>query len=488
MTDTIQATTPAADAESATGAAQGTDPLDELAPGVRRAVEIGAAATADLEARRAAARGRRFDTIAVHGVYSASQALAAHGAINEPLYLSTAQHHASADAMEAVIAQGAPGWVYARVADPTNAYLEETLALLETYGSEVEATAMVTASGMAATAAATQPFLVEGGPAARRPNIVASARCYGGTFVLFTRYAAELGVEVRWVRDPLDTAAWSAAIDGDTRFVFGETPSNPGLAIVDVPAVAAIAHAAGLPFIVDSTVATPALLRPLTMGADVVVQSLTKTIGGSGMAIAGAVIARKDIPSRVGDDGLRADYGLHLKSSPLRDHGATLSPFAALMLLNDLRTLRARVDHWSRTAEVIARTLAGHPAIESVAYPGLPAHPGHDIAARDMWLADGDVEGRPVNRFGSLMGFRVKGGREAARAAFDRLELVWRATDLGRVKTIATIPMISTHQQQGPEGREIAAIPDDLIRLSVGGEHPDDILADLDQALRGIDR
>jgi O-acetylhomoserine/O-acetylserine sulfhydrylase-like pyridoxal-dependent enzyme len=464
-------------------AAPTDQPSDQPTPGVQHAIDRGQAVADARAAKRARMRAMRFDTIAVHGLFDGADALAAHGAIVEPLFLATAEHHASADAMEAVIGHGAPGWVYSRVGNPTNAYLDEALALLETYGSDVEASAMVVASGMAATASATQPFLVEGGPSARRSNIVASARCYGGTFVLFTRYAAELGVEVRWIRDPLDNQAWAVAIDDDTRFVFGEMPSNPGLAVFDIPAVSAIAHAAGLPFIVDSTVATPALLRPLTMGADIVVQSLTKTIGGSGMAIAGAVIARHGIPSRVGPDELREDFSLHVKTSPLRDHGATLSPFASLMLLNDLRSLRSRVDHWSCNAARIAEALARHPAVEAVAYPGLAAHPGHDVAARDMWLADGDAEGRPVNRYGSLMGFRVKGGREAARAAFDRLELVWRATDLGRVKTIATIPMISTHQQQGPEGREIAAIPDDLIRLSVGGEHPADILDDLDQAL-----
>jgi cystathionine beta-lyase/cystathionine gamma-synthase len=185
----------------------------------------------------------------------------------------------------------------------------------------------------------------------------------------------------------------------------------------------------------------------------------------------------------VGPDELREDFALHIKTSPVRDHGPALSPFASLMLLNDLRSLRPRADHWSRNAERVAVALAAHPAVEAVAYPGLPGHPGHALAARDMWLVDGEDDGSPVNRFGSLMAFRVKGGREAARAAFDRLGLVWRATDLGRVKTIATIPMISTHHQQGAEGREVAAIPDDLIRLSVGGEHPDDIVADLDQAL-----
>ena len=174
-----------------------------------------------------------------------------------------------------------------------------------------------------------------------------------------------------------------------------------------------------------------------------------------------------------------------MKLLPARDLGPALSPVSALALVSDLRTLRTRMDAWSRGTMTVARFLEAHPAVASVAYPGLATHPGHAIAARDFDLADGDADGNPVARYGTLMAFTLRGGLPAARRAYDRLELVFRATDLGRVKSVATIPSISTHQQQGEAGRAVAQIAPGLIRLSVGGEHPDDVIADLAQALEG---
>jgi O-acetylhomoserine/O-acetylserine sulfhydrylase-like pyridoxal-dependent enzyme len=454
-----------------------------LSEGVRRCVTEGAEAESALAARRAEMRTMRFDTIATHGLFGLDESLGAQGSLNEPLYLSPAQVFEDADHMEAALGYLVPSWTYSRIANPTLGALEGTLALLETYGSDVEATAVVTASGMAAIHMATGPFLVDD-PSLPPPNVVASARCYGGTFMLFSaRYMAERGIEVRWVSDPRDLGSWATAIDAGTRFVYGETPSNPSLALIDVPALAAIAHGHGLPLVIDPTVATPALLRPLTMGADVVVQSLSKAIGGSGTSIGGAVIARLGIPSRVGPPALREDFATYVKLLPFRDHGPALSPFNAAMTLNDLRTLRGRVDRWSRGAERVAAFLGSHPHVDAVRYPGSALHPDHDLARRDLWLVDGDDEGRPVNRYGSLLAFDVAGGAAAARRTFDRLRLIRRATDLGRVKSVATIPAISTHQQQGEHGRALARIPDNQIRLSVGGEDPRDLIDDLERAL-----
>lgn len=457
-------------------------------PGVDTWIRRGEAPAAAEDARRTTMRAARFDTIAVHGVYDTAAAMANQGSIIEPAYLSPAQHFADADHLEAALAYLMPAWGYSRIANPTTHYLEETLALLETYGSTVAASACVTGSGMAAVDMAVSPFLTSGPGASTRtatgaPNVVVSARCYGGTFMLFERYAAERGVEVRWISDPLDTADWAARIDERTRVVYGEMPSNPALAVLDIPDVAALAHAAGVPLIIDSTVATPALLRPLTLGADIVVHSLSKTIAGSGLALGGAIIARRGLPSHVGPDALREDFAAHVKLLPARDHGPSLAPFNALMILSDLRTLRSRVDQWSRSAGRVAEFLDAHPAVTSVRYPGLASSPGHAIARRDLWLVDGDPEGRPVNRYGSLLSFVVRGGAKAARGVFDGLGLVWRATDLGRVKSVATIPAISTHQQQGEAGRRLACIEGGEIRLSVGGEHPADVIADLEVAL-----
>ena len=467
-------------------------PTPTYTPGVQAYIERGQAMMAAEAAQRARMRTKRFDTIAVHGLYNMEAALANQGSIIEPGYFATSQHFENADHMETALAYLMPAWAYARIANPTQHYLEETLALLEGYGYDGEVSATVAASGMAAIFMATNPFLMRKDAAGDsrqghdRMNIVASAKCYGGTFMLFSqRYAAERGVEVRWVRNPLDLAEWASQIDEETRFVFGEMPSNPGLGLFDVAALAELAHRHGLPLIVDSTVATPALLRPLCHGADIVVQSLSKTMCSSGMSIAGAVIARHDIPSRVGPDELRQNFALYVKLFPFRDHGPGLSPFNALMILNDLRTLRGKVDRMSRNSLQVANWLTQHPAVESVNYPGLPTFEGHAVAQRYLWLADGaDDYGAPVNRFGHLLSFTVKGGVAATRRVFDRFQMIWRATDLGRIKSVATIPAISTHQQQGETGRNLAQVPGNLIRLNVGAEHPLDVIEDLDQALQ----
>jgi O-acetylhomoserine/O-acetylserine sulfhydrylase-like pyridoxal-dependent enzyme len=446
-------------------------------------IQRGEALTAAEDSRRAAMRAMKFDTIAVHGLYGMEAALANQGSIIEPTYLSPAQHFENSDHMEAALAYLMPAWAYSRVANPTGHFLEETLALLEGYGYEGATSACVTASGMAAVFMATNPFI----SGSRPMNIVASAKCYGGIFTLFEeRYGVERGVEIRWVRDPLNLQEWAGKIDENTRFLYGELPSNPGLAMLDIAAVAAQAHEHGCPLIVDSTVATPALLRPLCHGADIVVHSLSKTITSSGMAIAGTLIARHDLPSRIGPNEMREDFARYVKLLPYRDHGPGLSPFSAMMILNDLRTLRSKMDLFSRNTMQVARFLSDHPQVEVALYPGLESMRDYALAAHQMWLVDGALEdSAPLNRYGHLMGFTVRGGAAAARAAFDRLQLIWRATDLGRIKSIATIPAISTHQQQGESGRELAEVPDNLIRLSVGGEHPDDIMADLDQALTG---
>ncbi|RME76477.1 MAG: O-acetylhomoserine aminocarboxypropyltransferase/cysteine synthase [Chloroflexi bacterium] len=457
--------------------------LSSYSPGVQAYIRRGEALNEALAARRAAMRQKKFDTIAVHGVYDADAALANQGSIIEPVYLSTAQHFENSDHLEAALAYLMPSWTYTRIANPTQTYLEETLALLEGYGCKGNVSALATGSGMSAIFLATQPFLSQ--ETGHQMNIVASARCYGGTFMLFhQRYGVERGVEVRWVRDPLNLDEWAAHIDANTRFVYGEMPSNPGLSVFDIAAVANLAHQHSLPLIVDSTVATPALMRPLQHGADIVVHSLSKSMTSTGMAIAGAVIARHNIPSRVGPDEMRQNFALYVKLLPYRDHGPGLSPFSAMMTLNDLRTLRSRMDLVSRNSMQVAQFLADHPQVEQVFYPGLPAAEGHNVARQYMWLVDGEDDyGEPVNRYGHLLGFTVKGGPSAARRVYDRLQLIFRATDLGRIKSVATIPAISTHQQQGEEGRALGAVPPHLIRLNVGAEHPADIIADLDQAL-----
>ena len=436
----------------------------------------------------------KFDTIAVHGLYSVQDAIEDYqGSIIEPIFLSTSQAYRDSDEMAAALAYLIPTWCYSRIANPSTYYYEWALALLEGYGFDGETSCCSTSSGMAAIMTAVQPFLMHKRHNVYEPrNFLATAQCYGGTFQQFNiRLQQERDIECRWIEDPTDLDAWAARIDENTRFLYGELPSNPQQGFFDVKAVADLAHAHDLPLIVDSTVASPALLRPICHGADIVVQSATKSLTTSGSGIAGAVIARKGLTSNIPIDALKEDFALYIKYLPNRDYGPNLHPVQAILTLNDMRTLRSKMDLMSRSTQKVAQWLSSHPMVESVAYLGLENHPLHELASKYMWLVDAEYDemyGKPVNRYGHLMSFCVRGGAEQARKVFDGLQRIWRATDLGRIKSVATIPAISTHQQQGEEGRKLAHVGPNLIRLCVGGEHPDDIIADLDQALAGAQK
>ena len=431
----------------------------------------------------------KFDTIAVHGLYTVQEAIEDYqGAIIEPVFMSSSQAYRDSDEMAAALAYLIPTWCYSRIANPSTYYYEWTIALLEAYGFNGETSCCSTSSGMAAIMTATQPFLVHRSHHKHEPrNFLATAQCYGGTFQQFNvRLAEERDIECRWIADPTNIDEWAAKIDKHTRFLYGELPSNPGQGFFDIQAVADLAHSHNLPLICDATVASPALMRPLCHGADIVVQSATKSLTTSGFGVAGALTARKNLVTNLDNDALKADFAAYVKYLPNRDYGPNLHPMQAIMTLNDMRTLRSKMDLLSRNTMRVAEFLQTHPRIESVAYLGLPDHPLHELASKYMWLVDAEYDelyGKPVNRYGHLMSFCVKGGAEKARKFFDGLQRVWRATDLGRIKSVATIPAISTHQQQGEEGRELANIPPNMVRLCVGAEHPDDIIADLDQAL-----
>ncbi len=435
----------------------------------------------------------RFDTIAVHGIYSMQEALDFNqGSIIEPIYMSTSQSYRDSDEMEAALGYQIPTWCYARIANPSIYYMEGALALLESYGSGVDASCIATASGMAAIQSAVDQFLVEDPKRPGQPmNFVATCQVYGGTFQQFAvRKEQERNIQWRRVINSTDMDEWESNIDENTRFLYGEMPSNPSQAFFDVKKIVELAHRHGIPAIFDSTVATPALLRPLEYGADIVVQSVTKSLFTSGFGIAGAVIARKNITTNIDKPEMKADFCAYLKQLPNRDNGPNLSPMNAILALNDIRTIRHRMDIASRSTEQIAGFLKQHKHIEGVDYLGLEEHPLHPLAKQYMFLVDAEHDaqyGSPQNRYGHLMSFRVRGDAANTRKVFDAMQRIWRATDLGRIKSVATIPAISTHSQQGEEGRKLANIPPNLIRLCVGLEHPDDIIADLDQALAALD-
>jgi O-acetylhomoserine/O-acetylserine sulfhydrylase-like pyridoxal-dependent enzyme len=454
----------------------------QFSPGIRRYVEKANELGERRRQYRAQVRALKFDTIAVHGMYGVEEAFSGgQGGLIEPIFPSTSQAYRDSDEMEAGLGYLIPTWCYSRIHNPTVFYLEETLALLEAYGCAYDASALATASGMSAIKQAIEPLLAVTGKGGERINFVSAAQVYGGTFQLFNLRMRERGAQVRWVTEPWEMEAWRELVDDETRFLYGEMPSNPQQACFDVEAVAELAHAHGIPFIIDGTIATPALMRPLQHGADVVVHSLTKTIGAGGFTIGGAVIARHGLTSRHLSDEVKADYATWLKLWPFRDSGPCMSAHSAFFLLNELRTLRLKVEFMSANTMEVARYLATHPKVERVDYLGLPDHPLHPCASRYLRMVDSD---EPT--FGHLMSFTVKGSAADTRRFFDALKRIYRATDLGRIKSVATIPAISTHMQQGEEGRQLAGIPPTMVRLCVGAEHPADVIADLDQALAMI--
>ncbi len=446
-------------------------------------VERGKEMVADRQRRIARAKKWKFDTVATNGIYDFKQSLDDNSAsIMEPVYLSTAQAYHDSAELEVALAYQMPTWCYTRIANPSNYFLEETAALLETYGSDMEASCVATASGMSAIRTATDPFLVND-PAFPKPNIVTSAKVYGGTFQQFwVRRHQEQGIDVRWVRKPTDLGEWQSKIDEQTRFVYGEFPSNPSVDIFDIGAVAELAHKFHIPLLVDSTCATPALTRPLVLGADIVIQSASKAIAANGTTIGGLLIARKNIVSKFGPDEMKEDFAIWAKLWPYRDNGPALHPMGAILILNDMRTLRMRVAKMSENSMKVARHLEKHPKIERVHYPGLESYHAHDMAKKYMKLADTEK-----NAYGYMLAAEIKedtpDGSEKTRKFYDHLQMIWRATDLGRIKTVATLNAISTHQQQGEEGRALADIKPSTCRISCGVEDAEDIIADIDQAL-----
>jgi len=453
-----------------------------LSPGVRRYVDK----ANELSARRAefrrGVRTLKFDTIAVHGAYGMEEAFGeGQGGVVEPIFLSTSQAYRDSDEMEAGLGYLIPTWCYSRIHNPTVFYLEETLALLESYGCRDDASALCTSSGMAAIKQAVEPLLAKTREGHEEITFVSCAQVYGGSFQLFNVRMRERGAIVRWVAEPWRMEEWEKLVDASTRFLYIEMPSNPQQACGDLAALAELAHRHGIPLVVDATVATPALMRPLAHGADIVVHSLTKSIGGGGHTIGGAIIAHRDLTSRHLADEAKHDYATWLKLWPFRDSGPCMNPFAAFLLLNDLRTLRIRMEWVSRNTEKVAEFLSHHRKVTHVDYLGLPGHQLHGLARRYMAMVDTST---PM--FGHLMAFNIRGSHGDTRTFFDNLKRIYRATDLGRIKSVATIPAISTHKQQGEDARKLAGVPPTMVRLCVGGEHPDDVIADLDQALAKI--
>jgi O-acetylhomoserine (thiol)-lyase len=418
-----------------------------------------------------------FDTLSLH---AGQQPDPVNGARAVPIYQTASYVFDDTDQAASLFNLERPGYVYSRISNPTVAVLEERLAALEGGVG-----AVCTASGMAAMHIAIATLLGAG------DHIVASASLYGGTMNLLSHTLPRFGITTTFVK-PRDVDGFRAALRPNTRLVIGETIGNPGLEVLDIPRIGAIAHTAGIPLLVDSTFATPYLCRPLELGADLVMHSITKWIGGHGIAIGGAVIdggrfdweASGKFPTltqpQAGYQGIvfteqfgPAAFVMRARTEGLRQFGACLSPMNAFHLLQGVETLSLRVErHIANTAAILA-FLQKNAAVAWVVHPSLTAHPDYELARRLL-----------PRGAGSIVSFGIKGGRAAGAKFIESLRLASHLANVGDAKTLVIHPASTTHQQMNAAQLEAAGIGEDLVRLSVGIESIDDIIADLGQALR----
>ncbi len=418
-----------------------------------------------------------FDTLSLHAGQHPDPAT---GARAVPVYETTSYVFADTDHAAALFNLERAGHLYTRISNPTTAVLEERIAALEGGVG-----AVCTASGMAAMHLAIATLAGAG------DHIVASSSLYGGTINLLAHTLPRFGVTTSFVK-PRDLDGFAAAICPTTKLVIGETIGNPGLEVLDIPTLAAIAHAAGVPLLIDNTFATPYLSRPIELGADLVMHSLTKWIGGHGVAIGGVIVdggrfnwqasgrfATLTEPY-AGYHGLvfteqfgPAAFIMRARTEGLRDFGACLSPANASRLLLGVETLGLRMQrHIENTAAVLA-ALTADKAVGWVLHPSLPGHPDHELALRLL-----------PKGAGSIISFGVKGGRAAGRKFIESLKLASHLANVGDAKTLIIHPASTTHQQIHAEQLAAAGIGEDMVRLSVGLEAAEDIVADLSQALR----
>jgi len=420
-------------------------------------------------------------TLALH---AGQQPDPATGARAMPVYQTTSFVFEDADHAAALFNLEVSGHIYSRISNPTVAVLEERIAALE-----AGVGTLCTASGQAALHMGIATLMGAGG------HIVASSSLYGGTTNMFQYTLPRFGITATLV-DPRDHKAIRDAIRPETRLVFGEVLGNPGLEVFDLEAVAAIAHDANLPLMVDATFATPHLCRPFEFGADIVMHSATKWLGGHGVAIGGALVDSGRFDWAASDkfptltepyDGYHGinfaeEYGpaafiMRARLEGMRDFGPCMSPTNAFHILQGVETLPMRMERHVANAEKLAAFLLGHDAVAWANHPSLPNHP--DTALTQKYLPDGA---------GSIVCFGVKGGRNAGATVIQRVEVFSHLANVGDAKSLILHPASTTHQQLTKEQLEAGGIGEDLIRLSIGLEDPEDLIADLDQALRASQR
>lgn len=399
-----------------------------------------------------------------------------------PIYQTTSYQFRDAKHAADLFSLAEPGNIYTRIMNPTQAVVEERIAALEGGVG-----ALLTASGQSAEVLAILNLASAG------DHIVSSPSLYGGTYNLFHYTLPKMGIEVTFVEDPDDLAQWQAAIRPNTKAFYGETLSNPRNDILDIEGVSGVAHAAGIPLIVDNTVPTPYLLRPFEHGADIVVHSATKYLGGHGTVVAGAIVDSgkfdwaangERFPEFVNPDpsyhGLvyaealgPLAYIIKARITLLRDLGPAISPFNAFLLAQGIETLSLRMERHVQNAKAVAEWLSARDEVESVAYAGLPTSP---------WFKRGQKYA-PLG-VGAVVAFEIKGGKEAGIKFVDGLELHSHVANIGDVRSLVIHPASTTHSQLTEAEHRLAGVTPGLVRLAVGLENINDILADLDAGFR----
>jgi O-acetylhomoserine (thiol)-lyase len=426
-------------------------------------------------------RSPRFDTLSLHAGQRPDPAT---GARAVPIYQTTSYVFDDTDHAAGLFNLERAGHIYSRISNPTVAVLEERIAALEGGVG-----AVATASGQAALHLAIATLMGAGG------HIVASARIYGGSHNMFTHTLPRFGIATTFA-DPRDPDSFARAITDRTRLVFAETLGNPGLEVLDIQAVADVAHRQALPLMVDSTFTTPWLCQPVGHGADIVMHSATKFLGGHGIAIGGLLVdggrfdwaASGKFPTMTepyaGYHGISfaeefgpAAFVMRARAEGLRDFGACMSPANAFYLLQGIETLPVRMARHVGNAQAVAEFLKQHDAVAWVKYAGLESHPDFALARRQM-----------PKGAGAIMSFGIKGGRKAGAKLIERLRLFSHLANVGDAKSLVIHPASTTHQQMSAEDLAKAGVGEELVRLSIGLEDTEDLIEDLSQALAASQR
>ncbi|GAB3276686.1 bifunctional o-acetylhomoserine/o-acetylserine sulfhydrylase [Microbacterium lacusdiani] len=421
----------------------------------------------------------RFETLQIHAGAAPDPVT---GARATPIYQTTSYVFRDSDHAKNLFALAEVGNIYTRIQNPTQEVVEQRLAALEGGTG-----ALLLASGQAAATFAVLNIAQSG------DHIVSSSSIYGGTYNLFKYTLAKLGIDVTFVEHQDDPAAWRAAVRPNTKLFFAETIGNPQINVLDIRAVANTAHEAGVPLIVDNTIATPYLIRPFEHGADIVVHSATKFLGGHGTVIGGVIVDGGTFPwSQHGDRfpglttpdpsyhgavyteavGDELAYIIKARVQLLRDLGASISPQSAWQLIQGIETLSLRVERHVHNAQLVAEWLENHADVATVNYSGLPTSPWYSAA--NAYAPKG---------VGAVLSFELKGGVDAGRTFVDSLKLFSHLANIGDVRSLVIHPASTTHSQLTPEQQLSAGVTPGLVRLSVGLENVEDLLADLDQAL-----